>query len=101
MIERTRFHVVCADWMMSEMSGLAFFREVFQKDLEPAPCLILITAHTTELLEPAFARDRKNIGILRKPFNPVELVERVRHFALLARLRESTGRLRAAVRGGR
>jgi two-component system, OmpR family, response regulator ChvI len=101
LLDREPFHVICADWYMPEMSGLDFFHAVSKKEIDLVPCMILVTAHTAELLDPIFAEERKNLGILRKPFSPVELLERVHQFAALAKLKESTGKLRAVVKGGR
>jgi DNA-binding response OmpR family regulator len=101
LLERDTYHVVCADWHMPEMNGLEFFRSITRMKIDVVPSLILVTAHTAELLDPVFAEERKNLGILRKPFSPVELLERVHQFAVLAKLRESTGKLRSAVKGSR
>jgi DNA-binding NtrC family response regulator len=100
-LDREAFHVVCADWYMPEMSGMELFRSVTKKQLDPVPCFVLVTGHTAELLDTVSPDERKNVGILRKPFSPVELLERVHQFANLAKLKESTGKLRAAVREGR
>lgn len=99
LLERDVYHVICADWQMPEMSGTDFFSAVTQKQLSFEPCFILVTAYTSELLDPSFADHRKNLGILRKPFSPVELLERVHQFAGLARLRQSNRKLKAAVKG--
>jgi DNA-binding response OmpR family regulator len=101
LLERDTYHVVCSAWYMPEMSGLEFFRSITNLKIAVVPSMILMTAHTAELLDPVFAEERKNLGILRKPFSPIELLERVHQFAVLAKLRESTGKLRSALKGGR
>jgi hypothetical protein len=63
------------------------------------PSCVLITAHTAELLDQVSVDSRKLLGMLRKPFSPAELVQRVGQFANIARMKISNTRLKAAVRG--
>jgi len=97
LLERESFHVICADWQMPGMSGVEFFREIAQKELELTPCLILVTAHTSELLESVPYEDRKLLGMLRKPFSPEQLIERVKQFARVAQLKRSSAVLNATL----
>jgi two-component system response regulator HupR/HoxA len=97
LLERESFHVICADWQMPGMSGVEFFREIAQRDLELNPCLILVTAHTSELLESVPYEDRKLLGMLRKPFSPEQLIERVKQFARVAHLKRSSAALNLAL----
>lgn len=97
LLERESFHVILADWQMPGMSGVEFFREVAQKELARSPCLILVTAHTGELLESVPYEDRKLLGMLRKPFSPEQLIERVKQFARVAQLKGSSAALNAAL----
>ncbi len=99
-LERESYSVVCADWQMPEMDGMEFFRTLSRRELEQAPCCILITAHTSELIDQVSSEDRKMLGMLRKPFRPEELIERVALFANLAQLKRSNSQLKAAMRGG-
>jgi DNA-binding response OmpR family regulator len=100
LIDREKYHVVCADWLMPELDGMEFFRSLSRRNLKYMPCCILITAHTAELLEQVSPEDRRVLGIIRKPFRPQELIERVAQYATIAHLKHSTHELRAAVRGG-
>jgi CheY-like chemotaxis protein len=97
MIERETFHVVCADWQMPGMDGVEFFRELAHKDLAIRPCFILVTAHAGELLEQVPYDDRKMLGMLRKPFSPQQLIDRVNQFAGVAHLKRSSAALNAAL----
>ena len=97
LMDREGFHVVCADWQMPGMDGVEFFREVAQKDLIIKPCFVLVTAHASELLESVPYADRKMLGMLRKPFSPQQLIDRVTQFAGVAHLKRSSAALNAAL----
>ncbi len=94
-----KFDVICIDWKMPDMDGIEFFRRLEQQHAERIPSCILITAHTAELLDQVSLESRKILGMLRKPFSPNDLVERVALFANLARMKNSNTHLKAAVRG--
>lgn len=94
-----KFDVICMDWKMPDMDGIDFFRALERQQGDRMPSCILITAHTAELLDQVSVESRKILGMLRKPFAPQELVERVTLFANLARMKNSNTRLKAAVRG--
>lgn len=96
-IERENYHVVCADWQMPGMDGVEFFQAVEVLHLAQKPCFILVTAHTSELLDRVPYEDRKMLGMLRKPFSPQQLIERVNQFAGVAHLKRSTAALSAAL----
>ncbi len=83
------FQVVCADWQMPGMDGIAFFNAVAQREQQLLPCFVLVTAYAAELLEQVPYRDRKILGMLRKPFSPEQLIERVNQFAGVAHLKRS------------
>lgn len=95
------FHVACADWQMPGMDGVAFFQNVARRNLALLPCCVLITAHVGELLDQVPYEDRKMLGMLRKPFSPEQLLERVNQFAGIAHLKRSNTALRAALHGDR
>jgi DNA-binding response OmpR family regulator len=97
MIDREPFHVVCADWQMPGMDGVEFFQELAQKTLAIKPCFILVTAHASELLDRVPYEDRKMLGMLRKPFSPDQLIERVKQFAGVAQLKRSSAALNAVL----
>jgi DNA-binding response OmpR family regulator len=97
MLDREPFHVVCADWQMPGMDGVEFFRELAQKNLAIKPCFILVTAHASELLDRVPYEDRKMLGMLRKPFGPDQLIERVNQFARVAQLKRSSAALNAVL----
>jgi two-component system response regulator HupR/HoxA len=84
LLDRETFHVVCTDWRMPGMDGLAFFRAVAARKWSSLPCFLLITAHTRELLDQIPYADRRMLGLLRKPFNPEQLIECVSQFAGVA-----------------
>ncbi|HEY3664495.1 MAG TPA: response regulator, partial [Polyangiaceae bacterium] len=81
LLDNEPFHVVCADWQMPGMDGVAFFQAVTRRRLSILPCFILVTAHAGELLDQVPYEDRKMLGMLRKPFSPEQLIERVNQFA--------------------
>jgi CheY-like chemotaxis protein len=95
------FHVVCADWQMPGMDGVAFFQAMARRRLAVLPCCVLITAHAGQLLDQVPYEDRKMLGMLRKPFTPEELIERVNQFAGVAHLKRSNAALKAVVLGDR
>ncbi len=94
LIDAETFHVVCADWQMPGMDGVAFFHAVAERSERLLPCFILVTAHAGELLEQVPYRDRKLLGMLRKPFSPAQLIERVNQFAGVAHLKRSQAALK-------
>jgi DNA-binding NtrC family response regulator len=98
LLDRDRYHVVCADWELYGSSGIELFRAIAKKELELTPCFILVMAQTEKLMDPSFEVDRKTLGILRKPYASSELIERVHQFAGLAKLKESSSKLRAALK---
>jgi len=95
------FHVACADWQMAGMDGVAFFQNLAHLDLAVLPCCVLITAHAGELLDQVPYEDRKMLGMLRKPFSPEQLIERVNQFAGIAAMKRSNTVLKAALQGDR
>ncbi len=97
LMKRENYHVVCADWQMPGMDGVEFFQQVDALNLAQKPCFILITAHANELLDRVPYEDRKMLGMLRKPFSPQQLIERVNQFAGVAHLKRSTAALSAAL----
>jgi DNA-binding response OmpR family regulator len=97
--ETERFDVICVDWRMPNMDGIEFFRALEKLHPEGMPSCILITAHTAELLDQVSMESRKILGMLRKPFRPNDLIERVALFANLSRMKSTNTRLKAAVRG--
>ncbi|HEY4106075.1 MAG TPA: response regulator [Polyangiaceae bacterium] len=97
LLDHDTFHVVCADWQMPGMDGVEFFRALSQKDLMIRPCFVLVTAHTGELLDKVPYDDRRMLGMLRKPFSPQELIERVNQFVGVARMKRSSAALNAAL----
>ena len=99
LVEREDYDVVCMDWKMPDMDGIEFFRAMELQQGSEMPCCILITAHAAELLDKVSMEDRKLLGMLRKPFSPDELVERVSLFANLSNMKRSNSRLKAALRG--
>ena len=99
LLDREPFHVVCADWHMPGMDGVAFFRAVTRHRLATPPCFILVTAHAGELLDQVPYEDRKRLGVLRKPFSPEQLIERVHQFAGVAQLKRSNAALKAVILG--
>lgn len=101
LLEREAFHVVCADWQMPGMDGVEFFHAVARRKLRLLPCFVLTTAHAGELLNRVPYEDRKMLGMLRKPFSPDQLLERVTQFAGVAHLKRSNAALRAFVLGAR
>lgn len=101
LLDREPFHVVCADWQMPGMDGVTFFQAVTRRRLALLPCFILITAHAGELLDQVPYEDRKMLGMLRKPFSPEQLIERVNQFAGVAQLKRSNAALKAVVLGDR
>ncbi|MEO7034150.1 MAG: response regulator [Polyangiaceae bacterium] len=98
-MEREPFHVVCADWQMPGMNGVEFFHAVAWRRLPISPCFILVTAHAGELRGQVPYEDRKMLGMLRKPFSPEQLSERVTQFAGVAQLKRSNAPLKAVVLG--
>jgi len=101
LLELEPFHVVCADWQMPAMDGVSFFQALSRRHLAVLPCCVLITAHAGELLDQVPYQDRKMLGMLRKPFSPEQLIERVNQFAGVAHLKRSNAALRPVVLGDR
>jgi len=101
LLDLEQFHVACADWQMPGMDGVAFFQALARRNLAALPCCVLITAHAGELLDQVPYDDRKMLGMLRKPFSPEQLIERVNQFASVAHLKRSNAALQAAVLGER
>ena len=101
LLEREAFHVVCADWQMPGMDGVAFFNAVSRRKLKLLPCFVLVTAHSGDLLDQVPYEDRRKLGMLAKPFSPQQLIERVNQFAGVAHLKRSNAALKAVVLGER
>jgi len=101
LLDNEPFHVACADWQMPGMDGVSFFQAVARRQLAVLPCCVLITAHAGELLDQVPYADRKMLGMLRKPFSPEQLIERVNQFASVAHLKRSNAVLKAVVLGDR
>jgi two-component system response regulator HupR/HoxA len=101
LLDHEPFHVVCADWQMPGMDGVTLFQAVTRRRLAILPCFILITAHAGELLDQVPYEDRKMLGMLRKPFSPEQLIERVVQFAGVAQLKRSNAALKAVMLGDR
>ena len=102
LLDREAFHVVCADWQMPDMDGVKFFHAVARRKLKLLPCFVLVTAHAGELLDQVPYEDRKMLGMLRKPFSPEQLLDRVNQFAGVAHLKRSNATLKAVVlKGGK
>lgn len=97
LLSHASFHVICCDWQMPGMDGLHFFRLLSRRASLSASGCILITAHTAALLEQVAWLDRKMLGVLRKPFRPSDLVDRVTHFASVAEMKRSTKELRTTI----
>lgn len=91
-------HVVCSDWQMPGMDGVEFFRQMTL--LWPSIGCILVTGHFEELAKKVEWADRKTLGILRKPFDPQQFLDRVSQFAHLAQMKRSIQNLNAITRGG-
>ncbi len=101
LMDREPFHVVCADWQMPGMDGIELFGALTRRKIAALPCFVLVTAHAGELLELVPYEDRKMLGMLRKPFSPEQLIERVNQFAGVAHLKRSNAALKAVVLGDR
>jgi len=101
LLEQEPFHVVCADWQMPGMDGIAFFQAIARRRISALPCFVLVTAHAGELLSQVPYEDRKMLGMLRKPFSPEQLIERVNQFAAVAALKRSNSALKAVMLGDR
>ncbi len=99
LIDTESFHVVCADWQMPGMDGVEFFQAVSRRSIDLLPCFVLITAHAGQLLDQVPYQDRKMLGMLRKPFSPEQLIERVNQFAGVAHLKRSNAALKAVSLG--
>jgi len=97
LVKREPYHVVCADWQMPGMNGVEFFQQIEVLNLPEKPCFVLVTAYTNELLARVPHEERKSFGMLRKPFSPEQLVERVNQFAGVAQMKRSTAALTAAL----
>ena len=61
------------------------------------PCFVLMTAHASELLDSVPYDDRKMLGMLRKPFSPQQLIDRVTQFAGVAHMKRSSAALNAVL----
>lgn len=81
------FHVVCSDWQMPGMDGLAFFETLKGRTHLPPVSCILISGHMRDLPMRICDADRKHLGIMRKPFSPQDFRARVEHYAHLTRMR--------------
>jgi len=101
LLDLEQFHVACADWQMPGMDGVAFFQALARRNLAALPCCVLITAHAGQSLDQVPYDDRKMLGMMRKPFSPEQLVERVNQFASVAQSKRSNAALEAVVLGER
>jgi CheY-like chemotaxis protein len=93
-VVRESFHVVCTDWQMPEMTGLELRSAILKSPLEFEPGFVLISAHPVERLAASFAGQGRFVTFLRKPVVPAELLRSTVQAAGLAKLNESTGKLR-------
>ena len=100
-LDHEPFHVVCADWQMPELDGVAFFQAVARRGLAVLPCCVLTTAHAGALRDQVPYEDRKMLGMLRKPFSPEQSIERVNQFAGVAHLKRSNAARKAVMLGDR
>ena len=91
--------MIVSDIKMPGMDGIEFFRAVATKRYEIQPCFVLVTGHAGQLLDRVPYADRKMLGMLRKPFSPLELIERVRQFAAVAEMKRSSATLKAVIGG--
>ncbi|MES1176416.1 MAG: response regulator [Myxococcales bacterium] len=101
LLDNEPFHVVCADWQMPGMDGVEFFHAAARRKLKLLSCFVLVTAHAVDLMDRVPYEDRKMLGMLRKPFSPEQLIERVNQFAGVAHLKRSNATLKAVVLGER
>ena len=69
--------LIIVDLMMPEMDGIEFARQFYSKFESPKVPVILCSGHITS--EISFeAKDAGIHDVIEKPFNPSELVERIR-----------------------
>ncbi|HEV7299398.1 MAG TPA: diguanylate cyclase [Tepidisphaeraceae bacterium] len=97
-IETEPVHIVVADWLMPQMSGLDLLRWVRQRPLTPQPHFVMLTANTgQEQLVEAF--DAGVDDFLSKPFNEVELMARLQAWTRLVALQKEANQLAGELRG--
>src|SRR5262245_23649415 len=82
------FDVVISDWSMPGMGGMALDRQI---RCFPWVSCLLVTARADEFTMVVPPDERKRLGILAKPFNPEDLLKRVRLLGMLALVRGSLG----------
>src|SRR5690348_11293785 len=78
LMARGSFHVVCSDWQMPGMDGLALVRAIAGR--RDGTCCVLMSGHIEELREQVGWGDDKTLGFLPKPCDPRMVVQRIRHY---------------------
>jgi len=86
-LERTAVHIVIADWIMPDVSGLDLCKWVRGRQLPRSPHFVILTVHNdTERLVEAFEAGADDF--LSKPFCEAELLARFRAWTRLVTLQE-------------
>jgi DNA-binding NtrC family response regulator len=75
LLDRERFHVICADYDMPEMDGITLLRRVHA--LYPATSGILITG-LRDQLPPGVLREEGIFAVVYKPYTPESLFRTIR-----------------------
>lgn len=95
LLETRAFDVVVTDWLMPGMDGVELFRSVVRLDRPIA--VLLMTGRMEEFAEEVSLESRELLGVIGKPFAPMQMLDRVRQ---LGRLAEMTRAVRSLGGGG-
>lgn len=94
LVRAEAFQVVVTDWQMPVMNGMELARSIFKLD-KPIGCL-LMTGRMEDFVEEVSFESRRLLGLISKPYAPVQMLERVRQLGRLAAMKLSVKRLREA-----
>ena len=94
LVRAEAFQVVVTDWQMPVMNGMELARSIFKLD-KPIGCL-LMTGRMEDFVEEVSFESRRLLGLISKPYAPVQMLERVRQLGRLTAMKLSVKRLREA-----
>ena len=72
----TNFDYILVDWIMPELDGVDFIKELKKRNIENCPKIIMVTAYEEDNLKEKLKEKEVNVNnILRKPFTPSSIYD--------------------------
>jgi CheY-like chemotaxis protein len=92
LLEKHAIHVIVSDWRMPGIDGVEFLRRAMRSG-RPIACL-LVSGAADQLFDEVPLEHRRLIAVLKKPFSPAQLRERVAGLGRIAAMKGSVHRMR-------